>query len=292
MKANSPTLIATIQQLISSLNNWKSQAEKYRDQLQHGYDMDKKTGGKFRARLDALSTTYHHRIAQLHGILTQIKDLATKAGDDGNTLAEVLEAAGKQFDKVDPYIHQLEGEIQKVSRISQIAAKLDAIFKPLQWMVHHYKCVGDYADIKAHSLKSFQLLSDLSGRLYMLKKVFLIDYKWYVSLPTAVDPELKEDFKEIYTKLMNEFFPVQTVVILVKDGENTIQAASATVTKTSPHYLQVLQSIQKLQFGKYQYQHYNKKTGKTETIDSHFFSEAEVAKVLQLGQDLSKATQH
>ena len=106
-----------------------------------------------------------------------------------------------------------------------------------------------------------------------------------------MDPELKEDFKEIYTKLINEFFPVQMVVILVKDSESAIQAASVTVTKISPDYLQVLQSIQKLQVGKYQYQHYNKKTGKTETIDSHFFSEAEVAKALQLGQDLSKATE-
>ena len=112
-----------------------------------------------------------------------------------------------------------------------------------------------------------------------------------VSLSTSEDPEVQKVFQEIYTKLINEFFPVQTVLLVVKDGKSTVQSASGTITKTSPDYLQVLMAIQKIQVGKCQYQHRNKKTGKTQTVDSHFFSQAEVEDALKLGQDMSKAAQ-
>ena len=165
MKANSPTLIATITQLLSALSNWKSQAEKYCHQLQHGYALDKQLGGKFQARLDALASTYHQRIFQLQAVLSEIKAHAATAGNDGKSVANALEAVCNQFDKVDPYVSRLEGDIQKIAVVSQYAAKLDAIFQPLQWMLKHYKCVGDQDDIKAMTWKTFQLLSQLSGIL-------------------------------------------------------------------------------------------------------------------------------
>ncbi len=125
--------------------------------------MDKGLGGKFEPRLNALSMTYHQRLASLQSILTQVQDLAKKSGDEGSTIAKGLEAVCSQFDKVDPFVSHLEEGIEKVAQVSHFAAKLDAIFKPLQWMLdQHPKCVGDVSDIKSNSLKLFSSISGIS----------------------------------------------------------------------------------------------------------------------------------
>jgi len=121
------------------------------------------TTKKFEPRIDTLATAYHQRITQLQGTLNQIKDLVKKAGDEGNTIASSLDAVCGQFNKLDPSVTQLEDTIQKVGEASHIAAKLDGIFKPLQWMLQQYTCVGDQNNIKANALKSFQLISNLTS---------------------------------------------------------------------------------------------------------------------------------
>lgn len=119
---------------------------------------------KFKPRIDALATTYHQRIAQLQSILNEIQGLAKQSGDEGNTIAGSLDSVGVQFDKLDPSVSQLEEAIQKVGELARFAAKLDGIFKPLKWMLQKYKCIGDQNGIKAGSLHSFQMLSDLSSK--------------------------------------------------------------------------------------------------------------------------------
>lgn len=89
--------------------------------------------------------------------------------------------------------------------------------------------------------------------------------------------------------MINEFFPVQSVDDLVKTALTDLQASSSTISKSSSTYLSTLTAIEKLQVGKYQYQYNNKKTGKIEVIDSHFFSEKQVQMALKLGQELSQA---
>lgn len=141
---------------------------KYRDQLQHAYDLEKKKNveGKFATRIDALATTFHGRIAKLQGMLNQVKDLAERGRDGGSALEKSLDSVTSQFDQVDPHIDQLKGHIQKVAQVSHYAAQLDAIFQALQWMLQEYKCVGDKHGIKANSLEPFKLLSSISGNLY------------------------------------------------------------------------------------------------------------------------------
>lgn len=105
----------------------------------------------------------------------------------------------------------------------------------------------------------------------------------------AENPTIKRDFKLLFEKLLNEFFPVQSIDSLVKTGLSDLHSASSIISGASQNYLSTLTSLQKLQVGKYQFQYKSKKTGKTEIIDNHFFTEDEVQQALQLGQDLSKA---
>ena len=88
---------------------------------------------------------------------------------------------------------------------------------------------------------------------------------------------------------MNHLMPVQTVEGLVKDSKAAIAAASTAIAKIQNNYLQVLQSIENIRVGPYQFQHYNPKTQKMETIKNHFFTEAEVQKMLQLLKDISES---
>lgn len=86
---------------------------------------------------------------------------------------------------------------------------------------------------------------------------------------------------------MNHFLPVQTVAGLVKDSEAAVSEASTSIGKIQSNYLQVLQSVEKIQIGKYQFKHYNPKTKKMETINNCFFNEAEVQEILQLTKDMN-----
>ena len=113
--------------------------------------------------------------------------------------------------------------------------------------------------------------------------------KVYSFIIYAADPAIQQDFKEIFEKLMNQFFPIQSVDQLVKTGLSDLQEASSSISKVSENYLSTLSSLQKLQVGNCQYQYKNKKTGKIEIIDNHFFSEEQVQQALQLGEELSKA---
>jgi len=81
--------------------------------------------------------------------------------------------------------------------------------------------------------------------------------------------------------------PVQTVTALVNDSEASVTAASTAIGQIQDDYLAGLQSIMKIQVGQYQFSYYNPKTQKTETIDNHFFSDAEVQEALQLGKDMN-----
>ena len=100
------------------------------------------------------------------------------------------------------------------------------------------------------------------------------------------DPTVIQTFKTLFEDVMNHFFPVQTVTGLVKDSGVAVTSASTSIGKIQSNYLQVLRSIEKIQVGPYQFKHYNPKTKKTETINNHFFTEAEVQKILQLTKDV------
>ena len=61
---------------------------------------------------------------------------------------------------------------------------------------------------------------------------------------------------------------------------------SFTITTGSKAYLAALNALISMRAGKYQFTHQNKKTGKTETIDNHFFDEKDTQEALQLGKDM------
>ena len=88
---------------------------------------------------------------------------------------------------------------------------------------------------------------------------------------------------------MDEFFPVKDVNRLVHTGLMDLQKAQSKISETSQAYLDALKTLQNLQVGKFQYKYKNKKTGKVETIDSHFFTDEEVQQALNLGHDLHNA---
>jgi len=131
--------------------------------LQHSYSLDKT--GKFAPRIDALATTYHQRIAQLQSTISDVKEYVSSVGKDGFTITHSLNGVCSQFDNLDPNIDKLEIAIGKVGEISNFAAKLDGIFQPLQWMLQHYKCIGDVNGIKTQSLKHFQTVADFASEL-------------------------------------------------------------------------------------------------------------------------------
>ncbi len=105
----------------------------------------------------------------------------------------------------------------------------------------------------------------------------------------SADQAVQQDFKEMFEKLMNEYFPVQSVEKLVKTGLSDLQAASSTISGASNTYLSTLISLQNLQEGKYKFKYCNKKTGTTTYIYSHFFSDDQVQQAIELGEELSKA---
>ena len=88
---------------------------------------------------------------------------------------------------------------------------------------------------------------------------------------------------------MNRFFPIQSVDSKVKIGLSDLQESSSAISKASNSYLSALNSIQKLQVGKCQYQHKNKKTGKIESISNHFLSKKDSQLAMKLGNELRKA---
>ena len=117
----------------------------------------------------------------------------------------------------------------------------------------------------------------------------LVSYNHETMISIAY-PSIQQDFKLVVEKLLNEFFPVQSVDSLIKMGLSDVQNASAAIAGASGSYLSALTSLENLQVGKYQFQYKNKKTKKIETIDSHFFSAEQVQQALDLGKALSKAT--
>lgn len=158
MKAENPTLFSTVKQMQSSLSNWKTQALKYKDQLQHGYDLDKKLQGKFTQRLDALSLKYHQRLSDLQGVLNQMVTLAQKAHDEGSAISTALSTAHSQLDAVDSSISELESDIERLDSYSHIAVRVDAIFQPLKWILIHTKCTGDKNNCKSMCLTYFDVI--------------------------------------------------------------------------------------------------------------------------------------
>ena len=100
-------------------------------------------------------------------------------------------------------------------------------------------------------------------------------------------PTVRQTLHTLFDDAMNHFFPVQTVAGLMKDSGAAVTAASTSIAKILSNYLQVLQSIENIQVGPYQFKHYNPKTKKTETINNYFFTDAEVQEILQLGKDMN-----
>ena len=94
--------------------------------------------------------------------------LVKQSSDEGNAIAGSLDSVSVQFDELDPSVSHLEEVIQKVGEVARFAAKLDGIFEPLKFMLQKHKCIGDQNGIKAGSLKAFQMLSDLSSKLFYL----------------------------------------------------------------------------------------------------------------------------
>ena len=164
MKAENPTLIATFNQLTSSLNNWKSQAQKYQGQIKQAYTMDEKAKKKFTPKVDALAKTYHQRLGELQSLLSQIKDQATAACSTSHTIVQALSTVSGDFDKIDPYVKRLEDDISSVSQLANWAGRLDGIFSPLKGLLTTYKCVGDDNDIKSTQLKPIKIIMEISGR--------------------------------------------------------------------------------------------------------------------------------
>jgi len=54
-------------------------------------------------------------------------------------------------------------------------------------------------------------------------------------------PLIKEEFQQLYSKLLEEFFPVQDLDSVVKGGEKAVASATTTIKQASP-----LSSLQKL----------------------------------------------
>ena len=100
------------------------------------------------------------------------------------------------------------------------------------------------------------------------------------------DKTIQQDFQKVFQALLNEFFPVQTVGGLVSTGNSHVMQAGKTISTGSKPYIDALNALIAMRAGKYQFTHKNKKTGKTETIDNHFFNEKDAQEALQLGRDM------
>ena len=282
--ANSPTLTATINKLSSSLDNWKTQAERYRSLLQHSYSLDK--AGKFKPRIDAVATTYHQRIAQLQSTISDIKEYVSTTGKDGFTIAHWLNGVCSQFDNLDPNVDKLEMAIGKVGEIADYTAKIDGIFQPLQWMLQHYNCTGDVKGIKAQSLGRFQDITKIASKLNNHTKPF---YLFNVYIGSTV---VRKFFENLSNEVINHYFPVQSVIVIVGDTKQILTDASAAIAQIQNGYLVMLQSIEKIQIGNYQFTYYNPMTKKTKAINNYFFSDAEVVEATQLGKDMQPPSKH
>ena len=80
---------------------------------------------------------------------------------------------------------------------------------------------------------------------------------------------------------------VQTVATLLGDSEAAVSEASSIIAPIQVSYLQGLQSINQIQIGECKFSYYNPESEQTETIDNHFFNEAQVQEALKLGQDMN-----
>ena len=103
----------------------------------------------------------------------------------------------------------------------------------------------------------------------------------------AENDKVQKDFQNVFQTLLNEFFPVQTVGKLVNTGNSHVSQAAKTISTGSKPYIDALKALIAMRAGKYQFTHKNTKTGKTETIDNHFFDESTAQMALQLGRDMN-----
>ena len=102
------------------------------------------------------------------------------------------------------------------------------------------------------------------------------------------DDAIKKEFQKVFQTLMNEFFPVKTVYDLVKNGNSHVVQAEKTVTTGSKAYIDALNALISMRAGKYQFKYTSKKTGLTETINSHFFDESDAKEAVKLGNDMGQ----
>ena len=97
---------------------------------------------------------------------------------------------------------------------------------------------------------------------------------------------VRKFFEDLSNEVINHYFPVQSITVIVGDTKRVLTEASVAIAQTQNGYLAMLQSLEKIQIGNYQFTYYNPKTKKTSTINSYFFSNAEVSEATQLGKDM------
>lgn len=75
--------------------------------------------------------------------------------------------------------------------------------------------------------------------MQLLRNCYYYPYD-YMYTHLTEDPSIKEEFQQLYSKLLEEFFPVQDLDSVVKGGEKAVASATTTIKQAS------LSSLQKL----------------------------------------------
>lgn len=103
------------------------------------------------------------------------------------------------------------------------------------------------------------------------------------------DKSTQDALSKLADEVLDNFFPVETLDKDVNAIRMNFDKMSKSFQSLAPSFVNSLTSLQQMQVGKYRFQYKNKKTGKVETIDSHFFSDDLVQVALKLGQDMNAA---
>ena len=159
LEAGRLNLRDTTKKVIFSLENYKSQAQRYKELLEKAYMMDINENGSFTSQIDAFATEYHQRLEELQSLLGQIDGPATSASAIGHDIAQSLITMSEAFDKVVPFVEKLEEDIVRISNLAKWAGKIDPVASPIKCS---YKCarVGDNSQDTA----PLMLILKLTGR--------------------------------------------------------------------------------------------------------------------------------
>lgn len=259
MEAGRLNLRDTTKKVISSLEDYKSQAQRYKELLEKAYVMDSRENGSFTSQIDDFATEYHHRIEELQSLLSQIEGPATSASAIGHGIAQSLSTVRAAFNKVQPFVKKLEEDIVHISHLAKWAGKIDPVASPIKCSYKSAR-VGE----SSHAMPPLMLILKLTA-----------------------NSDVQDSFMETLEKTMRDYVPVQNMNDPVKAAMSSIQDTSSTITSSLQEYHSVLKVLHELQVGRYQFKHENKKTEKMETIHNHFFTDELVQQAIKLGNDLS-----